>query len=975
MKRTRKTQNLQKIRRYAVWSLTLLAILAVTAGLAVFAAGTVTPENGVYNVATGDQFISVMDGIKTGSVSANATIRLTADVDVDGKLPMLTTTFKGVLDGNGKAISGITNTMFKQFEGTVRDLTLHGTIDAAAISDFDTARKASSFAMNASSAAFENLISDVNITNRRNDLNAGGIAGYVSGGTSFINCAYNGTYTVEWQGDNAGVGGIAGWSNGTVCFERCSFGGTLCVTGGASGKQGRIGGILGYASNDTVTITNCYVTGTVESAITAGTDFVGGILGLNKKASTTLEFCANKATVKGAINAGGILGGTNDNLIITHCTNYVIPTGKTAGSVVGTGGDKTLRLENCADAASGSALKLSGTDSNNKNCYTSAQVQVVSDSLNVDSKEYVRYNFGVTEKVSGILAETLSTTDMFQCYFSLREEGTTQAIRFVILTSYRKIQTESVTVSILFKDRDGKTIKSLSKKLATENSDFELYSAVVADGEVFFADNDNALFGLVVTDIPDGAWYSTELSITDTKDGTVYYSPAAFSLQSLKLSLAELPPYTSMGSVAANIYNSGPGLMSDRNGTTAEDTHMVVISNTTAAKLADYVKTMEEAGFEKISHTELDGNFFYTYQKYGTSYYLYHTAKQGTTRIIADNSSDPLSAISYAYDRKPGDTIELYQYSLNYDIANKPGFDPVVYTESRSTNNGMCYLLKLPDNRLIMVDGGREEQSTPKSRKGLVDFMHQITGTPATEKVQIAAWFFTHAHNDHVRMASDIFQEYHDVVDLQTVICNFPSYQVISGNYGDNTFTLKANIQKYYPDVKFHKLHTGEQLSFAGVNIDVVYTHEDAVSNAGTTKIGDFNATSTVLKISFDGKTWMVLGDISSVAEDAIIDMHTKEYLKVDIVQVAHHGFNFLNKLYPAMGAKIALFPNSRFYITDPGNSQSNYYKYLSIMEYATEEYYAHKYITKLWVDENGAIQHQLLARYDQSGFGQPVTE
>ena len=53
--------------------------------------------------------------------------------------------------------------------------------------------------------------------------------------------------------------------------------------------------------------------------------------------------------------------------------------------------------------------------------------------------------------------------------------------------------------------------------------------------------------------------------------------------------------------------------MSDRNTTTNEDSLMKVISNTTAAKLASYVKVLESNGFRKVSANTLDGDTYYTY--------------------------------------------------------------------------------------------------------------------------------------------------------------------------------------------------------------------------------------------------------------------------------------------------------------------------------------------------------------------------
>ncbi len=425
-----------------------------------------------------------------------------------------------------------------------------------------------------------------------------------------------------------------------------------------------------------------------------------------------------------------------------------------------------------------------------------------------------------------------------------------------------------------------------------------------------------------------------------------------------------MPDLSVMGEVSALTYNAGPGLANDRESATSEDALMKVISNTTAKKLASYAKTLKKNGYKLLKKNKLDGDTYYTFQKDGTLYYLYHSSRVGETRVIVDNCSAPLSEIEVDYKKKAGDTTEFYQYSINYDLADKAGYDPVVYTEKGSINCGMCYIIKLPDNSVVLIDGAHERQSTAKSRAGLVNFLREITHTPENEKIRVAMWYFTHAHGDHVRMAADILDEYSDEINLASVTHNFTSYQQVGRGYDSNTFLLKDVINKHYPNVLFHKLHTGEAFSMAGVKIEVAYTHEDATTASAETEIGDYNSTSTVLKIMMGGERIMLLGDVSEVAEKVIVAMHSAEYMQSDAVQVAHHCFNFLYDLYPMINAKIALFPQSMFNLKDPANGQGNLHKYEHVMQYAEEEYFAHKYTYKFTVKDK-KLAAEALPRYD----------
>jgi len=919
---------------------------------------SVKPVDGVYTAENIAQLAWIFTNIENGTVPASATVRLAKDIDTEGKLPMLTATFTGVFDGNNKTLSGINKTLFKQFNGTVTNLTLRGAIDATAIADNEIARKSASFALNASGATVTGLVSYVNIKAKTGNLNAGGLVGYIKGKNSFTDCRYYGEYAVEWTGEDAGIGGIVGWSNpsgSAITFDNCYFGGKITVTGGVEGRTAWIGGILGNESQSGIYLRNCLSTGTVDSGITNGTDYVGGILGISCSGANVIEYCVNKGNLTALVNAGGIVGGITENEDIVFSANYGEIKAANAGGLCGIGEGVVLTCVSSVDFSLVGKLCSTNAEAVNSYVFDSLQFEKT---VTLGGIEYNKYNVCTINKATGIPVATLSTEDMFEAFVSTREDGEKQAVRFVIVTNCQ-FDTDSFTVTIKFKDFNGQVIKTYEGKLGGKDHNLNLYAAVSASGENYFAAEGCALFGCVITDVPVGVWGTAELTVTDTEKGTVYLEPVEVEGKTEPLTIDSLPDLTVLGRVSA-VYNCGPGLMSDRTDFTEEDSYMTVITSTNADKLKAYVETLPDHGFSFVSKTTLDGDDYYTYSKYGSLVYLYNNRRARETRVITDNSSDPLSKITYEYEKKDGETTEFYQYSINYTESNRTGYDPVQYSESTSINCGMLYIIKTPDNKVILIDSGHETQSTRASRAGLMKFLREITDTPEGEKVEIAMWYFTHAHGDHVRLASDFIGEYNKQIDLQSVTYNFPSYQVLASGYDSNTFTLKNTINRYFPDVPYHKLHTGEVLNFAGVQLDVVYTHEDAVAANGTSEIGDFNSTSTVLKITMDGKTIMLLADISDVAESAITTMHTRDYLKSDVVQVSHHCFNYLNTLYPIIDADIAIFPQSA-YNAKAGNTG----KYNSVMKYASEEYFAHKYTYKFTV-EDGVIKSEALPRYDQ---------
>ena len=106
----------------------IIAVLATFLSLGTFAADT--SESDVIAVQSATQLIQLFARIEDGSVSASCKIKLANDIDVMRVPVMLNKEFSGVFDGNGKTISGVTQPLFKQFNGKVTNLTLRGEVDA-----------------------------------------------------------------------------------------------------------------------------------------------------------------------------------------------------------------------------------------------------------------------------------------------------------------------------------------------------------------------------------------------------------------------------------------------------------------------------------------------------------------------------------------------------------------------------------------------------------------------------------------------------------------------------------------------------------------------------------------------------------------------------------------------------------------------------------------------------------------------------
>jgi hypothetical protein len=309
--------------------------------------------------------------------------------------------------------------------------------------------------------------------------------------------------------------------------------------------------------------------------------------------------------------------------------------------------------------------------------------------------------------------------------------------------------------------------------------------------------------------------------------------------------------------------------------------------------------------------SQTEGNLYAQYSGGGKLIYAYYIDSLKMARIIDDRSS--VSVKDFSYTAEANGSTTIYQYGI--------------YQAGKSNtvmNCGMLYVIKLADNSLFVIDGGHHFQATDKATEGFMAFLHEITNTKAGETLNIAGWFISHAHNDHMAMTTKILHRYHKEINLQRVMFNFPSFQTVTGGYMPFPVTwLKHIVSTYHGNAVFMKPHTGMKFNLADVNIEVMFTHEDAVTFAQPSKMsfGNFNSTSTVLKFTVgENKTLMLLGDADTEAEKAMTGMYTAKSFKSDIVQVTHHNFNYMRTLYPWIAPSIALVPNSKGNANTPDN-------------------------------------------------------
>ncbi len=247
------------------------------------------------------------------------------------------TAFTGTLDGNGKTIT-TTAPLFANLQGTVKNLTVVGAIDAATLNCGVVTMWTNG------TLTVENVLNKATITN---GTTVGGILGYGATGTvaTFTNCQNDADLVATSQ-----IGGIAGYiQDDSVVITNCVNNGNITTDNYGAGIIGRFGRDKASAPDSIATITGCVNNGKVVSAKGQSGGILGYLVG-----KTVITDCVNYGEiVNNTLSSGGILGATGKTadtcaITIDSCVNYgkIVAPGIAGGIGGRVGRAATLATEN-----------------------------------------------------------------------------------------------------------------------------------------------------------------------------------------------------------------------------------------------------------------------------------------------------------------------------------------------------------------------------------------------------------------------------------------------------------------------------------------------------------------------------------------------------------------------------------------------------------------------------------------------------
>ena len=308
-------------RLYLLFSILFLSLFTFTlcpAQRAFAAGGELTQgTDRYYPIEDAADLAAFSEGVNAGRY-ADANARLAADITLTDEWTPIgteTTPYKGVFDGAGHEISGLS--IYRPEEADGKYIGLFGYIKGGTVKNL-TVRTT-----NANTEDGEYAVTGYQYV--------GIIAGYIDNGTTIENCTADGsvnatcTLSTGSSGDGCYVSGIAGSSDSsTNQIIGCTNNAVV------RGAGARVGGIAGYSGG---ILSNCVNKGEVSGDAW----FVGGIAGLSSGENSEISNCTNNADVSGMLAVGGITGQNNNNCSVTNCVNngYVTGTKETIGGIAG----------------------------------------------------------------------------------------------------------------------------------------------------------------------------------------------------------------------------------------------------------------------------------------------------------------------------------------------------------------------------------------------------------------------------------------------------------------------------------------------------------------------------------------------------------------------------------------------------------------------------------------------------------------
>lgn len=187
------------------------------------------------------------------------------------------------------------------------------------------------------------------------------------------------------------------------------------------------------------------------------------------------------------------------------------------------------------------------------------------------------------------------------------------------------------------------------------------------------------------------------------------------------------------------------------------------------------------------------------------------------------------------------------------------------------------FIIEEEHGRLVVVDGGNAADA-----EHLLDELRQISGK---EKPYVDAWFFSHAHDDHMDAFFALMDHHPDAFAFGEIYCCFPSIQYLAQeepNAGAVTLRLFDQLRSRIGN-RLVTVSEDDVYRFGTAKIQILYTPDCSI------KKNVVNNSSIVFKLFLGSKTALFLNDLGAEGGEKLLASKA-ELLHADLCQMAHHG-------------------------------------------------------------------------------------
>ena len=279
-----------------------------------------------------------------------------------------------------------------------------------------------------------------------------------------------------------------------------------------------------------------------------------------------------------------------------------------------------------------------------------------------------------------------------------------------------------------------------------------------------------------------------------------------------------------------------------------DNTTMLYFEGVNADGANGYGDSLVADGYSLYVTTDNASVWSATYKKGDVSVHVYYLKALSEFRVLRSEKANLPN--TYAESERVCD-ISITQL----------GKDAATPTE------GMGYIIQLEDGTFVVIDGGHNGNADPGA------LYQKLLGMKRAEaeKIVVRAWFITHMDVEHYGALMSYFGTYENELSIEMIVANDAPdavYKALGASAGGLSL---SKFEGFFGGAKYVKAHTGQKFSFAGLEMNVLYTHEDA--NALETSSMHSRA-ALVFDAVFGEERMIWLGDIEKDGADRLVKMY-----------------------------------------------------------------------------------------------------